>query len=186
MFHRTPRLLLRPLWPEDADTLALLVGDWDVASRVARVPFPYRLGDARQFIAAVGGNPSLPVFGIQAHGLPAAPLIGCIGFEPGAAGAHDLGYWIGTRWWGRGFATEAVTAALEIAFLGLGLPRLDAAHFEDNPASARVLAKVGFVPAGHTAVFSRARGRALSARQMVLTRAAWLDRHPNLDLRAAA
>ena len=53
------------------------------------------------------------------------------------------------RYWGRGIATEASCALLDIART-LRLPRLQASHFLDNPASGRVLEKLGFEPVGIT------------------------------------
>ena len=69
-----------------------------------------------------------------------------------------MGYWIGRQHWGKGFATEASRALIEIA-KALKLPRLEASHFLDNPASGRVLEKLGFVATGMSAErYSCARG----------------------------
>jgi RimJ/RimL family protein N-acetyltransferase len=65
---------------------------------------------------------------------------------------------IGRPFWGRGFATEASLALIDIA-RGLGLPRLEASHFLDNPASARVLEKLGFEPMGIVAPRDKLRAR---------------------------
>jgi ribosomal-protein-alanine N-acetyltransferase len=62
------------------------------------------------------------------------------------APAHDraeLGYWIGAPYWGRGYATEASRAVVRWGFEGLGLRRIHASHFPRNPASGRVLEKLG-------------------------------------------
>jgi RimJ/RimL family protein N-acetyltransferase len=69
-----------------------------------------------------------------------------------------MGYWIARPYWGQGFATEAAHALIDIART-LKLPRLEASHFVDNPASGRVLEKLGFVPTGLSATrYSCARG----------------------------
>ena len=47
MFARTKRLTLRPGWPEDAPALSQAIGHECVATRLARVPWPYALGDAQ-------------------------------------------------------------------------------------------------------------------------------------------
>jgi RimJ/RimL family protein N-acetyltransferase len=79
-----------------------------------------------------------------------------------------MGYWIATSHWSRGFATEACTALIEIA-RALGLDQLQASHFIDNPASARVLDKLGFESTGLIALrMSCARGTESPARQMRL------------------
>ena len=59
-------------------------------------------------------------------------------------GNREIGYWIGKPWWGRGFATEATHTLMEHCFDACGFRRLTCGHFVDNPASARVIAKLGF------------------------------------------
>ncbi len=81
----------------------------------------------------------------------------------------ELGYWVDRPYWGLGYATEAGRAVVEMAFEGLRLESLDAGHYLDNPASARVLAKLGFRPTGRIAdLHSEARGRAAPCQQMRL------------------
>jgi len=145
MFARTPRLLLRPGWKEDAPALAAALGDFSVAGKLSRVPWPYRMNDAEAYLAADHG--SLPNFLMFARTHGAPRLIGGIGLEERDGGA-ELGYWIARPYWGLGFATEAGRAVVQLADCGLRLPRLSAGHFVDNPASARVLRKLGFEPTG--------------------------------------
>src|SRR5438045_4744938 len=79
-----------------------------------------------------------------------------------------MGYWIARQFWGRGFATEDCTALVDIART-LGLSGLEGSHFIDNPASARVLEKLGFEPLGIVAPrMSCARGGDVPARLMRL------------------
>lgn len=146
MFARTPRLLLRPGWKEDAPALAAAIGDIAVAGKLSNVPFPYTVDDAEAFLAAEQGSlPSFLIFA-RTHGAPR--LIGGIGLEARDGGA-ELGYWIARPYWGLGFATEAGRAVVELADGGLRLPRLFASHFIDNPNSARVLHKLGFQSTGN-------------------------------------
>jgi RimJ/RimL family protein N-acetyltransferase len=145
MFARTPRLLLRPGWKEDAPALAAAIGDFAVVGRLARVPWPYRIEDAEAFLSLDHGP--LPDFLIFARTHGAPRLVGGIGLTPNDAGV-ELGYWISRPYWGLGFATEAGRAMVELADKGLRLPRLVSGHFADNPASGRVLRKLGFEPTG--------------------------------------
>jgi RimJ/RimL family protein N-acetyltransferase len=79
-----------------------------------------------------------------------------------------MGYWLSRPHWGRGLATEACTALIDIA-RALGLPSLEAGHFIDNPASGRVLEKLGFEAVGIIAPrMSCARGEEVPARLMRL------------------
>ena len=145
MFARTPRLLLRPGWKEDAPALAAAIGDFAVIEKLARVPWPYSIDDAEAFLGTEQGPlPNLLIFA-RTHGAPR--LVGGIGLDQRDAGV-ELGYWIARPYWGLGFATEAGRAVVEMADRGLRLPRLLAGHFIDNPASARVLQKLGFEPTG--------------------------------------
>jgi [ribosomal protein S5]-alanine N-acetyltransferase len=54
-----------------------------------------------------------------------------------------LYYWMGVPYWGRGYATEAARELVRHVFEDLGLGRIYADHVARNPASGRVLQKVG-------------------------------------------
>jgi RimJ/RimL family protein N-acetyltransferase len=139
-------LLLRPGFPEDASALAAAIGDERIVRNLANAPWPYRLRDAEAFLAAPS-DPVLPRL-LIVEPTPAAPrLVGACGLGRRASGAIELGYWIGRAHWGRGIATEACTALIEMA-RALRLPSLEASHFVDNPPSGRVLDKLGFRPTG--------------------------------------
>lgn len=158
MFARTPRLTLRPGWPEDAPALARAIGHETVVTRLSRAPWPYARSDAEQFLSPPRGG-TVPTFLILAHDGDYPQLIGGIGLTPDEAGGHELGYWLTPDAWGRGYATEAGRAVIAMARHALGFRRLHASHFVDNPASGRVLTKLGFRPTGRIEPrLSRARG----------------------------
>jgi RimJ/RimL family protein N-acetyltransferase len=91
-------------------------------------------------------------------------LVGACGLGRRPSGAVELGYWIARAHWGRGIATEAATALIEIA-CALRFSALEASHFIDNPQSGRVLDKLGFQPTGIIAPRpSCARGEDAAAR----------------------
>ena len=142
MFARTPRLLLRPGFPEDAPALAAAIADQAIARNLATVPWPYRMRDAEAFLAQPR-DPVLPSLLIFERTEGAPQLIGSCGLGRRPSGAVEMGYWIARPFWGRGYATEACAALIDIACT-LGLPTLEGSHFIDNPASARVLEKLGF------------------------------------------
>ena len=68
--------------------------------------------------------------------------------SPVAGDQAELGYWIGKPFWGRGYCTEAAQALLRYAFTELGLVRVHSCHFARNPASGRVMQKIGMVKEG--------------------------------------
>jgi RimJ/RimL family protein N-acetyltransferase len=167
MFARTPRLLLRPGFPEDAPALAGAIGDETIVRNLASAPWPYRMRDAEAFLASPR-DPILPSLLIFERGQGAPQLVGSCGLGRRPSGAVEMGYWIARPFWGRGYATEACTALIDIARM-LGLPSLEASHFIDNPASARVLDKLGFQSLHLIAPrMSCARGTEVPARLMRL------------------
>jgi len=146
MFARTPRLLLRPGWAEDAPALARAIGEEAIVRNLSRAPWPYEIDHARDFLAAKH-NPLLPSFLVFARTHGAPRLVGGCGLHRTPEGAVELGYWIERAHWGLGYATEAGRAVVDIA-CALGIRELVAGHFLDNPASGRVLRKLGFRPTG--------------------------------------
>ena len=142
MFARTPRLTLRPAWPEDAAAIAAAIAHESVVTKLAAVPWPYTEVHASEFLA----RPETPgdLFRLViAHEGGVARLVGGVGLH--ATGSEqELGYWYTPSAWGRGYATEAARAMVDIARHALGLRRLISAYFLDNPASGHVLAKLGF------------------------------------------
>jgi RimJ/RimL family protein N-acetyltransferase len=171
MFARTPRLLLRPGFPEDAPALAAALGDEAVVRNLASVPWPYRMRDAEAYLASPR-DPVLPSLLIFERGEVGPELVGSCGLGRRRSGAVELGYWIARPLWGRGLATEACSALVTIA-RALGLASLEGSHFLDNPSSGRVLEKLGFEPLGLIAPrLSCARGMEVPARLMRLQLAA--------------
>ena len=167
MFARTRRLMLRPGFPEDAPALASAIADEAIARNLVNVPWPYRTRDAEAFLASPR-DPILPSLLIFERGRAAPQLAGACGLGRRPSGAVEMGYWIARPFWGRGLATEACKALIGIART-LGLESLEGSHFLDNPASGRVLEKLGFEPVGIVAPrMSCARGTEVPARLMRL------------------
>jgi RimJ/RimL family protein N-acetyltransferase len=167
MFARTERLLLRPGWAEDAPALAAAIADEMIVRNLATAPWPYSLRDAEAFLAQPR-DPILPSFLILARTLGAPRLVGSCGLGRRPSGAVELGYWISRPYWGNGYATEAGRALIGIARV-LEFNQLEGSHFLDNPASGRVLEKLGFEPLGITAPrMSCARGTETQARLLRL------------------
>ena len=155
MFYRSERLFLRPAWPEDATAIYRGIGDQEVVCNLAMAPWPYRVEDAHAFLARPQED-GLPRFAITLPG-QTGDLVGMVGLNEREDGI-ELGYWIARKCWGRGVATEAVRGILEVA-ASMGVGRINAGHFCDNPASGKVLRKAGFVSTGEIRPqFSLARG----------------------------
>ncbi|HTK36213.1 MAG TPA: GNAT family N-acetyltransferase [Caulobacteraceae bacterium] len=169
----TDRLVLRPPGAQDAVWIADRINDYDIARMTTRVPFPYSLEDARGFLDAEDDPERERRFLVE-H--PEFGPIGLVGFHEGSprwsasgcALSPEIGYWFGRTFWGRGFATEAVTAALDWASTRWGRRAVASGHFTDNPASGRVLEKAGFLYTGEVQPrFSLSRGATAPTRMMV-------------------
>ncbi len=146
---RAGRLMLRALVAADAPAIHAALQDAEVARNTLSIPWPYPPGAAEGFIAAeaaawaAGKRATWGIVAADAQ-TPAA-VCGVIGlvFRPMHRKA-EVGYWLARGVWGRGYATAAVRLVVPWAFDAMGLHRLEAYHFAENPASGRVLAKAGF------------------------------------------
>jgi RimJ/RimL family protein N-acetyltransferase len=149
MFAVTERLLLRPGWIEDAPALAEAIADRAIVTKLETAPWPYELHHAEAFLGGAR-DPRHPDFLVFARTWGAPKLVGGMGLRRNGDGDAELGYWIARAYWGLGFATEAGQAVVRLARESLKLPKLVSGHFIDNPASGRVLEKLGFRATGRT------------------------------------
>ncbi len=140
----TNRLLLRPFSANDAPDVHRLVGEREIASTTLNIPHPYEQGMAETWIAKhepAWEHGELATFAITE---PSEGLVGAIGLVVELAHQRaEVGYWIGLPFWGRGYATEALSALIAFGFTQLSLNRIHAAHFVRNAASGRVMVKAG-------------------------------------------
>ncbi|MEO1136948.1 MAG: GNAT family N-acetyltransferase [Pseudomonadota bacterium] len=175
---KTTGLILRPLARSDAERLAYLCNDKTLARQTSRLPFPYTLENAIEFIersineAQTGEEYR---FGAYADDT----LVACTGVMPTAHETFELGYWVGRDARGKGVATRAATAILIYAFNRLKAQTMTAGYFHDNPASARVLEKLGFRRTGEIVkTFSRGRNADVDTIRMTLARDDFAPRYP--------
>jgi RimJ/RimL family protein N-acetyltransferase len=178
MFARTERLLLRPGWIEDAPALFRAIADERIIRNLANAPWPYRPEDAEAFLTRER-HPAEPAMLIFLRTGSAPELIGGIGFARKPERGVEFGYWLARAHWGGGYATEAGRAVLAAARDSLRMKRLEAGHFLDNPASGRVLEKLGFKPGGAIVPrFSAGRGEFAPCRELALELEAGEDSAP--------
>ena len=136
---KTERLELRPLRGDDAAATAALAGDLEISRITTHIPHPITIKVARTWIARLNGTIEI-VFAV----LHDEELIGCTGFSRLKETRAEIGYWLGKPWWGCGFAAAAARALVPYAFEKGVLNLLVSRHFVDNPASERILEKLGF------------------------------------------
>jgi [ribosomal protein S5]-alanine N-acetyltransferase len=65
-----------------------------------------------------------------------------------ATGNCEVSYSIGYNWWNHGYGTEALRAIVDFAFRHMDIHKISAAHNTDNPASGKILSKVGMEQEG--------------------------------------
>ena len=146
----TVRLWLRPFRPADAPAVQRMAGDRAIAESTANVPHPYPDGAAEQWIA------SHPAMWTEGKGATWAivrkeddAVAGAIGLRLVTDNRYaELGYWVGREWWSNGYASESAAELVRFAFETLGLNRVMARHFRSNPASGRVMQKIGMIKEG--------------------------------------
>lgn len=156
MFARTDKLLLRPVWNEDAAALAKAISDEAIVRNLAMAPWPYTLKDAKEFVQ-IERSDMIPNFMVMRRTHAAPKLIGSCGLL-NRDGNIEIGYWIARNHWGLGYASEAAKAVLQVAY-SLGHNQIHAGYFANNPASGHVLRKLGFVQSGPVrSIFSKGRG----------------------------
>ena len=136
----TGRLILRAPRLGDAKIVAVLANDRRIAENTARIPHPYRVADAEDFITSANRGNDTTFLVTLRNGA----VIGACGLVQLDRHPPEIGYWLGLKHWSKGYATEAVRATIDHAFTGLDCEAIHAAARVTNPASRRVLEKCGF------------------------------------------
>lgn len=174
----TERLVLRAPCPEDLQSCARLLGDYEVAKMLSRVPYPYDLEGGRAYLArsvARWQNVS-EADEVGFHFDHDGEMIGGMGFKKLQA-TPEIGYWLGRPYWGRGFMSEAVRAAVTWLFENTGHQRLAGEAMLENAGSLKVLEKLGFRLVGEVDCASVSRGETVPALRMEVTRTEFLNGH---------
>ena len=142
----TPRFVLRQPVEKDIPAIVAIVGDWEIARRLRRMPHPYSEEDARFFLTEI--VPVALTWAIADRS--SDQMVGAIGLAPreDEQASLEIGYYVAREHWGRGIATEAASVVTAYGVGLVGQDRLTSTFFADNPASGRVLERLGFVPVG--------------------------------------
>lgn len=163
---RTPRLLLRAFTPQDAQRVFEIRSDFEVTRMLVFPAYPPVL----EHVAAWLGEHAIEWragtayrFAVVADGR----VIGCADVDEIQDGCGELGYWLERDYWGRGLASEAAGAVHDFATRTLGLRRLVAGHTADNPASGRILLRLGFRHVADRSRSYRSRGAEVVRREYV-------------------
>lgn len=173
---RTARLILRPPARTDAAAVAGLAGAWAIARFTANIPHPLTEHDVLHWFGRAeahhaAGSGVVLLMTARADGA----VRGAIDLRwDDTWPAAEVGYWVGLPFQGQGYASEALTAVLGLAFGPLALEAVFASARAENAASLRVLHKAGLHPDGHTLVVpAPARGVTWHHERRTLTRDTW-------------
>ncbi len=152
----TPRLRLHPAAPADLDALHALWADADVRRYLFDdEPVPRERAEGALADGLALAADGLGLWTVRSRDNGAVP--GCVGllpagtaaeYDPGLAGAVEPLAAFAPAVWGRGYATEALEAAIAYAFGPRGLDRLAAVNDVPNEASDRLVRRLGFAPTG--------------------------------------
>lgn len=171
----TQRLVLRPPHADDAVDLVSIANNRQIAEMTSRMPFPYDLSDANEFLdGCIAGTHKGYMYALTLA--DTGHLIGFAGLEiRSRSGGFEIGFWLGEAYWGLGYATEAANALVDQAFRSTDAERIHAVCRTVNLQSRNVIAKCGFSFIGLDEVDSVSAGR-VPVERYTLDRAEWLAR----------
>lgn len=166
----TSQLVLRPPCRSDAEPMARIANNRKIAEQTRRIPHPYRVEDAFNWMEAIADSDDCGFLIIRKSD---DAVIGAAGFGLADDGDYEFGYWLGEPYWGKGYATEAAHAVIDYAFANRPVEMLYGRCRVVNAPSRRVLVKCGFQLIGCGMSDSRAFGGAVPVEEFVLERSVW-------------
>ncbi|MCF7646104.1 GNAT family N-acetyltransferase [Bacillus subtilis] len=170
----TERLVLRLPHEEDIDALAVLADNVNVARMLARLPYPYSRDHAVDFIKLAASG-AIGQFAYAITLAETGEFIGSITLHDHKYGSgYEIGYWLGEPYWGKGYATEATTALIDLSFRELSLEQIYISAQSRNEGSKRVIEKCGFRHTGSAIGHSVIDGDVL-VECYIMTRQQWLE-----------
>lgn len=136
----TSRLTLRRLTPADLEPVLAILCSGKVKATYMLPDFPTRSDAVKLFerLHTLSHSAEHLVLGIALDDV----IIGFLNDTGTEEGTIEVGYALHPDYWNLGYATEALTAVIPALFR-LGFTAVRAGHFEENPASGRVMEKSG-------------------------------------------
>lgn len=157
---------LRPVRLSDAAAIDQGASHYDVSKMTTSIPHPVVDGDTEGFLnQVIGPDRREMVWAIVWTGEEEGDLLGLISLENDARADAEIGYWVAPHFWGRGVASAAADSV--IRWNPLNCNTIFGSCFADNPASARVMLKAGFVETGKGQTFSQARQAKVETREFL-------------------
>ncbi|UNK18633.1 GNAT family N-acetyltransferase [Paenibacillus sp. N3/727] len=146
----TERLFLRLFEESDAETVTKLCNNYNIYKSTLTLPYPYTIDCALSWIEHHIYNFNADKsYEFAICDRQTGTLYGAIALSNNQRYENgELAYWIGEEFWGNGYVTEASKAILDFAFNVKKYHKVYARHFASNPASGRVIQKVGMIKEG--------------------------------------
>ena len=146
----TERLILRLFQLSDAQRVSELCNNYNIYKSTLGLPYPYPVESALAWIPTHEEN-----FDNDKHyefaitDKNTGELYGAIALSNNKAYKNgEIAYWVGEEYWGKGYAPEALKGLIEFAFTERGYHKVWGRFFTSNPASGRVMEKVGMLKEG--------------------------------------
>ncbi|TFB14139.1 N-acetyltransferase [Filobacillus milosensis] len=146
----TERLVLRLFQKSDAEEVTRLCNNYNIYKNTLYLPFPYTINDALSWIDTHLDNfDNNKLYEFAITDKKNGTLLGAIALSNKQQFDHgEIAYWVGEEFWGNGYATEAAQAIIKFAFEEKKYHKVFARYFNSNPASGRVLQKIGMKQEG--------------------------------------
>lgn len=142
----TARLILKPFKEEDAQSVYELAKSYELYKSTLNIPHPYEPQMALEWIQTHEvAHEETGMIALGAFIKETDTLVGTfsLGFLPKTKNG-EIGYWIGEPYWNKGYASEAAKALVDYGFAQLKLNRIYGRYLTFNPASRKVMEKIGF------------------------------------------
>ncbi|WP_409305034.1 GNAT family N-acetyltransferase [Peribacillus sp. SCS-155] len=146
----TNRLVLRLFQKSDAAAVTRLCNNYNIYKHTLYLPYPYSMEDALSWIKRhLDHFKSDKLYEFAITNKETGELYGAIALSNNQNFNNgEIAYWIGEEFWGHGYATEAAQAILQFAFIEKQYHKVFARYFSSNPASGKVLEKIGMKQEG--------------------------------------
>ncbi len=168
---QTKRLTLRRPRLSDAKMMAKHLNDPDILRMTASLPMPFFTLSGEFWLMRAAANWRRGHSYAYAITRGDDSLMGVVEVFKNHKDDWEIGYWLGKTFWGKGYMQEAAKALLYESFHALDMPYIDAGYFKDNPASGRVLEKLGFIAKNiNSNLYSVARGKRYTGIELRLPR----------------
>lgn len=157
---KTDRLILRDLKITDFENIQINANNPNIAKWLSPIPYPYTLKDAKLFVKRCIKNTKTRPRRSYDFGIALKEdnkIIGMISITEIDL-FHEyatIGYWLGEKYWHKGYAYEALKAIIVFAFTKVKLRRINITVSEKNKSSNKLIKKIGFTYEGTRVKFMK-------------------------------